>query len=125
MLLSASICTESPQRKDRAVVLIFLVLSCVLVVLIIFKFFFIRILNNHSLHDLKRPFHRSTVQWILNMNLLLLNRLLVLFVFHLLFKLGPLYFFIGSHVCVEDLPLSSLKREVSLNWRISFDTFFS
>lgn len=82
----------------------------------------ISILDDHSFHDLEGSLHRDRVKRILNGGNSLLNRFLILPVLLLFFELSSLDLFISVHVGIEDLPLSGLQREVSLDGRVSFDT---
>ena len=58
---------------------------------------------------------------VLNLNWLVL----VFFVFHGLFNVSSLSFFVLVHVSIKDLPLSGFSCKVTLDWWISLDTFLS
>ena len=82
----------------------------------------VSILNDHTLHDLESTLHRSRVKRVLNSLNCLLDGSLIFLIFHLLLEINSLDLFIGCHVSIKDLPLSSLKREVSLDGRIGLNT---
>jgi len=123
VLLSTALSRETPQRQDRAVKRARRSIVYLLgIVSVIVELLLISILDNHSFHYFEGTFHRCRVERILNGGYNLLNRLFIFPVFHCLLEFGTLVLFICSHICIEDLPLSGLEGEVSLDRRVSFDT---
>jgi hypothetical protein len=110
MLSSAFFSGETPERKNRAVVMRLGILSGVFVVLVIVELFLIGILNDHSFHNFEGSLHGGGVKWILHVLLLLLHWLLVLgLALHLFLQICSLQVFPSLHVGVEDHPLSGFQ----------------
>jgi|LauGreDrversion4_2_1035121.scaffolds.fasta_scaffold27563_5 hypothetical protein len=124
MLLSTSFSGKSPKWEYRSNIGVRCLFCLVGVVFVIIKLFFICILYDHSFHNLKSSLHRGGIKRILNILNNLLNWSLIFFIFHLFFKVKSLHFFICIHICIKNLPLSGLKREISLNRGICLDTSF-
>jgi hypothetical protein len=124
MLLSTSFSGESPKWQYRSNIGVRCFFCLVSIVFVIVKLFFISVLHDHSFHNFESSLHRSRVKRILNILNNLLNWSLVFFIFHLFFKLKSLHFFICIHICIKDLPLSGLKREICLNRGICLNTSF-
>ena len=125
MLLSAPVGAETPKRQHWSKLFGILIFGRVSVIFVVIKLFFVSVLYDHSLHDLKCSFHCYTVERIFYCDLDLLLRLFVFFILHHLLMFIALDFLIGGHIGIENLPLSCFQREGRNFRRISLETLLS
>jgi hypothetical protein len=119
VLAARLLCGEAPKRKHGAEGGAGGVVSVVDVVFVIFKLHFLRVLNDHSLHDFELALHACRVKGVFLVDLNnLLGFSVFCFGFHLLFKVCTGVILILLHVSIKNHPLGGLYRESARDWGV-------